>query len=54
MNENKPFEDGDRIEVILFKKSNAEKYPYHGIKITYIDPMEPVADDDWEVLHDTA
>jgi hypothetical protein len=38
-----------------FSEKTAEKkeklYPLRGIPFTYIDPTDPVAVEDWEILH---
>ncbi len=52
-----PFRMGDFVEVIIRPAqkmvSNSKKkrrYPLHGTLVKYIDPTEPVAVEDWEVL----
>ncbi len=49
-----PFQEGDAVEVIVLeKKAKTETdnpYPLRGMAYTYIDPTEPVAVEDWEVL----
>ena len=48
-----PFRAGEAVEVIvLARESRAEengdsRYPLRGLPITYVDPVEPVADQDW-------
>ena len=32
------------------KPSNTKNYPLRGLPVEYIDPMEPVAMSDWEVI----
>jgi hypothetical protein len=52
--ENIPFAIGQEVEVILLAESraaeNRDRYPLRGTVLKYIDPLEPVAEDDWEVL----
>jgi hypothetical protein len=47
-----PFQAGDSIEVIILTRSGStlqkDKYPLRGTPITYSDPTEPVAVEDWE------
>lgn len=49
-----PFKEGDLVEVIILgRKKEAIKSnisPLRGKVIKYIDPTEPVAQDDWELL----
>ncbi|MCL0059454.1 hypothetical protein M1O20_03040 [Dehalococcoidia bacterium] len=49
-----PFQEGELVEVIvLARKEKVYKptpSPLRGKVIEYIDPTEPVARDDWEVL----
>lgn len=51
---NLPFEVGETIEIIVLSSftpiQQTKRYPMHGLPITYIDPTEPVAQTDWEVL----
>lgn len=53
---NLPLTAGETVEVITLVQprpsSSTDKYPLHGLPITYIDPTEPVALEDWEVLGD--
>lgn len=50
--ENLPFAAGDAVEVIILARQPAsnggKNYPLRGEPIKYIDPLEPVADDDWD------
>ena len=49
-----PFEAGDNVEVIILKKKGNNKkkkeYPLWGTPVEYIEPEEPAAIDEWEVL----
>jgi hypothetical protein len=49
-----PFHAGETVEVIILprpKKPAAEnRYPLHGKPIQYIDPTDPVAEEDWAAL----
>ena len=51
-----PFRRGDSVEVIVLsgqresEAPSAKKYPLRGMPYTYVDPTEPVALDDWEIL----
>lgn len=51
---NLPFNVGERIEVIILPHSRCQpdenRYPYWGEPITYLNPTEPVAVEDWEVF----
>ncbi|MCP4347695.1 MAG: hypothetical protein GY795_19505 [Desulfobacterales bacterium] len=51
---NLPFDVGEKIEVIIIPRSKSEhdkkRYPFWGKPITYINPTDPVAEEDWEVL----
>lgn len=52
--ENLPFNIGDKIEVIIIphldRQPNENRYPFWGKPLTYLNPTEPVAEADWEVL----
>ncbi len=47
-----PFRAGDSVEVTIFARphhdDSADRYPLRGLPITYLDPTETVAEDDWE------
>ena len=47
-----PFHAGEAVEVIVMsrpsKPANVDRYPLRGKPIQYIEPTEPVADEDWE------
>jgi hypothetical protein len=49
-----PFQEGDLVEVIVLgrnrKVSKSTSSTLRGKVIMYIDPTEPVAQDDWELL----
>ncbi len=51
---NLPFKAGEKIEVIIIPRSKSKqdkkKYPFWGKPITYLNPTDPVAEEDWEVL----
>lgn len=50
--DNLPFPEGESVEVTISKKitSNGKDYLMIGEPVTYIDPFEPVSEDDWDVL----
>ena len=47
-----PFRAGERVEVIVLEQASkgqdSARYPLRGTPVKYIDPTEPVAEDDWE------
>jgi hypothetical protein len=49
-----PFREGELVEVIVLaredKVGKSVPSPLRGKVIEYIDPTEPVAQDDWELL----
>ena len=48
-----PFRAGDIVEIIVKHKSESQKqnkYPLRGKPLTYNEPIEPVADSEWEAL----
>jgi hypothetical protein len=49
-----PFHAGEAVEVIVTsrptKTGNVDRYPLRAKPIHYIEPTEPVADEDWEAL----
>ena len=51
---NLPLEAGSNIEVIILVQPVAtprpSRYPLRGKPITYLDPLEPVAQSDWSIL----
>lgn len=52
--ENLPFKEGDWVEVIILgwekKMDQSSASPLKGRVIQYIDPTEPVAQEDWEIF----
>jgi hypothetical protein len=52
--ENIPFAAGQEVEVIVLaearKAKEQRRYPLRGTALVYIDPLKPVAEDDWEAL----
>ena len=51
--ENLPFNVGDKLEVIIIARSKSkqekERYPFWEKPISYLNPTDPVAEEDWEV-----
>lgn len=51
---NLPFQEGDTVEIIILRRpiasSGKNTHPLRGTLLKYIDPTEPVAQEDWEVL----
>lgn len=51
---NLPFNVGEKIEVIIIPRSNRQfdekRYPFWGKPITYLNPTDPIAETDWEML----
>ena len=46
---NLPFHAGEVVEVIVLPRINTVKsYPLRGKPVVYADPVEPVAQDDWD------
>lgn len=52
--ENLPFHSGERVEVIILpqpcRESEQNRYPLRGTTIQYVEPTEPVAQNDWEAV----
>ncbi|MGL5135649.1 MAG: hypothetical protein ACRC78_24230 [Planktothrix sp.] len=52
--ENLPFDSGEEVEIIILsrqgKGSAQKKYALRGTTVEYLEPMEPVAQEDWEVI----
>ncbi len=50
---NLPFSVGEKIEVVIIPRSKSkakdEQYPFWGEPITYLNPTEPIAQEDWEL-----
>ena len=51
---NLPMNAGEKAEVIVIPRPNhqpnKERYPFWGKPVTYLNPTEPVAEEDWEIL----
>ncbi len=49
-----PFEAGETVEIIILTRTpetkSPERYPLRGTTIQYLEPTEPVALDEWEIL----
>lgn len=49
-----PFHAGDAVEVIVMSRTteapSVDRYPLRGKPVQYIEPTEPVAEEDWEAL----
>lgn len=49
-----PFHEGELVEVIVIAREekirNSTPSPLRGMVIEYVNPTEPIAEDDWEVL----
>jgi len=48
-----PFRAGDTVEVIILaqqSKRNGQEYSLRGKPIKYVDPTDPVAQEDWEAI----
>ena len=49
-----PFEEGEEVEVIILSREVAyhsvDPSPQRGKVIEYLNPTEPVAEEDWELL----
>ncbi len=47
-----PFRAGQRVEIVVRttkrSRNGDKRYPLRGKLVRYIDPFEPVAQDDWE------
>ncbi len=50
---NLPLNTGEKIEVLIIPlsplKSGKKRYPFWGKPITYPNPTDPVAEEDWEI-----
>ena len=51
---NLPFRAGDAVEVLILPRpqnlSGQERYPLHGKAIQYLNPTDPVAEEEWTAL----
>ena len=51
---NLPFHAGDAVEVLIVSRSQKligqDRYPLHGKPIQYVNPTDPVAEEDWAAL----
>ena len=51
---NLPFHAGDVVEVLILPRAQKlrgqERYPLHGTPIQYVNPTDPVAEEDWAAL----
>ncbi len=51
---NLPFQKGESVEIIILRQSiplsRKDEYPLRGTLLNYINPTEPVAQEDWEAL----
>jgi len=47
-----PFQAGEAVEIIILARpsvpSPPNRYPLRGTPISYLEPTEPVAQEDWE------
>jgi hypothetical protein len=52
--ENTPFAAGQEVEVIVLAEAEQpneqDRYSLRGTVLKYVDPLEPVAEEDWEAL----
>lgn len=48
--QNLPFINGDKVDIILLKHAKKDSYTLRGTELKYINPTEPVAENDWESL----
>lgn len=52
--DNLPFQAGDSVEIIIISRagqtSEQRDYPLRGKVVRYDNPLEPVAQEDWEAL----
>jgi hypothetical protein len=51
---NLPFQEGEQLEIIILRRPahapHQDEYPLRGTVLHYLDPTEPVAQEDWEAL----
>jgi hypothetical protein len=48
-----PFRKGDEVEVIVLgqkREATGERYPLRGKPVTYHQPFDSVAEDEWDTL----
>jgi hypothetical protein len=49
-----PFHAGDAVEVIILprhqKLAALKRYPLHGTRIKYLNPTDPIAEEDWAAV----
>ena len=49
-----PFEEGEAVKVIILprppEEERAKRFPLRGKPLHYDEPMEPVAESDWDAL----
>lgn len=48
---NLPFSNGDEVSIFLWKRPKNKHYPLRGKLIKFINPTEPVSENDWDVLN---
>jgi hypothetical protein len=48
---NLPFSNGDEVSIFLWKTTKSKYYPLRGKFIKYLNPTEPVSENDWDVLN---
>lgn len=50
-----PFQAGDKVEVVVRSRQpdrkSSKRYPLRGKPLRYVDPLESVAESDWDALH---
>lgn len=50
-----PFQAGEAVEVIVLPNNHLtlpqDRYSLRGTPVEYLEPMEPVSEQDWEALH---
>lgn len=48
---NLPFSNDDEVGVLLWKRTKSKNYPLRGKLIKYLNPTDPVSENDWDVLN---
>ncbi len=48
---NLPFSNGEEVSIFLWKKPKKKHYPLRGKSIKYLNPNEPVSENDWYALN---